>query len=113
VSGIRLKTCAAQRAFALRTLPVPTVADPKAVGSAASAVSRLGAAAMLSIRSFDATALIVGFVAVDVALFATVQIEIRLVPVVETFRTVAVRLLPPALLLPKLPSSGAEDLIPE
>ena len=92
---------------------MPTVTGPKAVGSAASADSRLGAAATLSIRSFDATALIVGFVAVAVPLFATVQTEIRLVPVVETLRTLAVRLLPPALLLPKLPSSGAEDLIPE
>ena len=100
VSGIRLKTCAAQRAFPLSTLPVPTVTGPKAAGSAASASSRDGRAAVLSICSVVATPLIVGFVVVRVLLFATVQIEIRFVPVVDTPGTLAVWLFPPALLLP-------------
>ena len=100
VSGIKLKTCAAQRALLLSTLPVPTVTGPKAVGSAASASSKEGRAAVLSIRSVVATPLIVGFVAVRVLLLATVQIEIRFVPAVDTPGTLAVWLLPPALLLP-------------
>ena len=100
VSGIRLNTWAAQRVFALMTFPVPTVTGPNAAGSAASAASSPGAAVALSICSVDATALMLGFVAPAVLLFATVQIEMRFVPAVETFGTLAVRLLPPALLLP-------------
>ena len=113
VSGIRLKTCAAQRALPLRTLPVPTVTGPNAVGSSASASSSAGAAAMLSMRSVVATPLIAGLVAVRVLLLATDQIEMRFVPVVETLGTFAVRFWAPALSLPKLPSIGAEDRIPE
>jgi hypothetical protein len=64
-------------------------------------------------RSAVATPLMGGFVAVRFELFATDQREMRFVPVVVTPGTFAVRLCAPALSFPKLPSIGAEDLMPQ